>query len=206
MVHGPLLAQLLMLMAMRHGIPLEAFSFRATAPLLHVETAHALPRGRSALGSRAGWAAMHDRRGQQPDSHAMTKAPRRGLCVLAKRARRKTDQQPVPYSHDLDGPQHHAEVCRQRQLTQVIRVEAGAFGKARFVAHRGLPEAGDAGTQRVIGRTRIKGLLAHHHRARPDQRHVPAQHVPELRNSSSDVLRMMRPMRVMRGSWRSFWN
>lgn len=37
-VHGPLLAQLLMLMAMRRG-PLAGFSFRATAPLMHSERA-----------------------------------------------------------------------------------------------------------------------------------------------------------------------
>ncbi|MDJ0821386.1 MAG: MaoC family dehydratase N-terminal domain-containing protein [Paracoccaceae bacterium] len=37
-VHGPLLAQLLMLMAAREG-PLRSFSFRATAPLMHFETA-----------------------------------------------------------------------------------------------------------------------------------------------------------------------
>lgn len=38
-VHGPLLAQLLMLMAKRHLGPLERFAFRATAPLMHFETA-----------------------------------------------------------------------------------------------------------------------------------------------------------------------
>ncbi len=38
-VHGPLLAQLLMLMAEEQLGPLTDFSFRATAPLIHVETA-----------------------------------------------------------------------------------------------------------------------------------------------------------------------
>jgi 3-methylfumaryl-CoA hydratase len=38
-VHGPLLAQLLMLMAEKHLGPLETFQFRATAPLMHFETA-----------------------------------------------------------------------------------------------------------------------------------------------------------------------
>ncbi len=38
-VHGPLLAQLLMLMAARQLGPLTTFSFRATAPLTHTETA-----------------------------------------------------------------------------------------------------------------------------------------------------------------------
>ena len=38
-VHGPLLAQMLMLMAERHLGPLRSFSFRATAPLMHHETA-----------------------------------------------------------------------------------------------------------------------------------------------------------------------
>ena len=37
--HGPLLAQYLMLMATRHLGPLTAFRFRATAPLMHTETA-----------------------------------------------------------------------------------------------------------------------------------------------------------------------
>lgn len=37
--HGPLLAQLLMLMAERQMGPLTRFSFRATAPLMHFETA-----------------------------------------------------------------------------------------------------------------------------------------------------------------------
>ncbi len=37
--HGPLLAQLLMLMAERQMGPLSRFSFRATAPLMHFETA-----------------------------------------------------------------------------------------------------------------------------------------------------------------------
>ena len=38
-VHGPLLAQLLMLMAEKHLGPLKTFQFRATAPLMHFETA-----------------------------------------------------------------------------------------------------------------------------------------------------------------------
>ncbi|MCV6587289.1 MAG: acyl dehydratase, partial [Marinibacterium sp.] len=38
-VHGPLLAQLLMLFAEEVIGPLARFSFRATAPLLHFETA-----------------------------------------------------------------------------------------------------------------------------------------------------------------------
>ncbi len=38
-VHGPLLAQLLMLMAERHLGPLRGFRFRATAPLMHFERA-----------------------------------------------------------------------------------------------------------------------------------------------------------------------
>lgn len=44
-VHGPLLAQLLMLMAVRLGGPLARFSFRATAPLLHHERADFCARG-----------------------------------------------------------------------------------------------------------------------------------------------------------------
>ena len=39
-VHGPLLAQLLMLMAQTELGPLAGFSFRATAPLMHFETAN----------------------------------------------------------------------------------------------------------------------------------------------------------------------
>ncbi len=38
-VHGPLLAQLLMLKAARELGPLTTFAFRATAPLMHIETA-----------------------------------------------------------------------------------------------------------------------------------------------------------------------
>jgi len=38
-VHGPLLAQLLMLMATRHLGPLKTFAFRATAPLMDFESA-----------------------------------------------------------------------------------------------------------------------------------------------------------------------
>lgn len=38
-VHGPLLAQYLMLMAEHHIGPLKSFQFRATAPLMHTETA-----------------------------------------------------------------------------------------------------------------------------------------------------------------------
>jgi 3-methylfumaryl-CoA hydratase len=38
-VHGPLLAQLLMLMATDAFGPLKGFEFRATAPLMHYETA-----------------------------------------------------------------------------------------------------------------------------------------------------------------------
>ena len=38
-VHGPLLAQLLMLKAVKELGPLDAFSFRATAPLMHHEAA-----------------------------------------------------------------------------------------------------------------------------------------------------------------------
>lgn len=38
-VHGPLLAQLLMLMAEKHLGELKNFSFRATSPLMHTETA-----------------------------------------------------------------------------------------------------------------------------------------------------------------------
>ena len=45
-VHGPLLAQLLMLMARDHLGPLETFEFRATAPLLSHETASLCLKGR----------------------------------------------------------------------------------------------------------------------------------------------------------------
>ena len=45
-VHGPLLAQLLMLKAERELGPLTQFSFRATAPLLHTETATLCRAGR----------------------------------------------------------------------------------------------------------------------------------------------------------------
>lgn len=44
-VHGPLLAQLLMLMAEEALGPLAQFSFRATAPLVHTETATLCRRG-----------------------------------------------------------------------------------------------------------------------------------------------------------------
>ena len=44
-VHGPLLAQLLMLMAQEQLGPLAAFSFRATAPLMHFETAELCRKG-----------------------------------------------------------------------------------------------------------------------------------------------------------------
>ena len=44
-VHGPLLAQLLMLMATEDLGPLKGFSFRATAPLMHTETATLCRRG-----------------------------------------------------------------------------------------------------------------------------------------------------------------
>ncbi|MFC6582813.1 FAS1-like dehydratase domain-containing protein [Sulfitobacter aestuariivivens] len=45
-VHGPLLAQLLMLKALRELGPLEAFSFRATSPLMDFERAVLCRRGR----------------------------------------------------------------------------------------------------------------------------------------------------------------
>lgn len=44
-VHGPLLAQLLMLKATRELGPLKTFSFRATAPLTHTETAELCRKG-----------------------------------------------------------------------------------------------------------------------------------------------------------------
>lgn len=44
-VHGPLLAQRLMLMAEEEIGPLAAFSFRATAPLMHFETAELCLKG-----------------------------------------------------------------------------------------------------------------------------------------------------------------
>ena len=43
-VHGPLLAQMLMLMAAKRA-PLEYFSFRATSPLMHFETATLCQKG-----------------------------------------------------------------------------------------------------------------------------------------------------------------
>ena len=46
-VHGPLLAQHLMLMAERALGPLGAFTFRATAPLMHHETATLCRKGRA---------------------------------------------------------------------------------------------------------------------------------------------------------------
>ncbi|MCI2399751.1 MaoC family dehydratase N-terminal domain-containing protein [Aliiroseovarius subalbicans] len=46
-VHGPLLAQLLMLKATRELGPLSGFSFRATAPLVHSEAASLCRDGRS---------------------------------------------------------------------------------------------------------------------------------------------------------------
>jgi 3-methylfumaryl-CoA hydratase len=45
-VHGPLLAQLLMLKAERELGPLKTFQFRATAPLMHFETARMCRKGR----------------------------------------------------------------------------------------------------------------------------------------------------------------
>ncbi|MDF1727415.1 MAG: acyl dehydratase [Sulfitobacter sp.] len=45
-VHGPLLAQLLMLKARRELGPLKGFSFRATSALLHTETAQLCRKGR----------------------------------------------------------------------------------------------------------------------------------------------------------------
>ncbi|KIN62486.1 MaoC like domain protein [Sulfitobacter noctilucicola] len=45
-VHGPLLAQHLMLMAQAQLGPLETFQFRATAPLMHFETATLCSKGR----------------------------------------------------------------------------------------------------------------------------------------------------------------
>lgn len=45
-VHGPLLAQLLMLMAREQLGPLETFTFRATSPLMHFETAMLCRNGR----------------------------------------------------------------------------------------------------------------------------------------------------------------
>lgn len=44
-VHGPLLAQLLMLMADTPTAPLRSFAFRATAPLMHFETATICRKG-----------------------------------------------------------------------------------------------------------------------------------------------------------------
>ncbi|MCX8952381.1 acyl dehydratase [Ruegeria sp. NA] len=44
-VHGPLLAQLLMLFAVDLGGPLKSFSFRATSPLMHFETAQLCRNG-----------------------------------------------------------------------------------------------------------------------------------------------------------------
>jgi len=46
-VHGPLLAQHLMLLAERHLGPLKSFRFRATAPLFHFEQATACLSGRT---------------------------------------------------------------------------------------------------------------------------------------------------------------
>jgi len=46
-VHGPLLAQLLMLMAERVLGPIRKFRFRATAPLMHFETATLCQNGHS---------------------------------------------------------------------------------------------------------------------------------------------------------------
>ncbi len=63
-VHGPLLAQLLMLEAARQG-PLARFEFRATAPLMHGETAELCrrsdqmwvrgPGGRQCMSARVTW-------------------------------------------------------------------------------------------------------------------------------------------------------
>ena len=61
--HGPLLAQLLMLMAARQLGGLRAFSFRATAPLVHGETAQLC------------W---------KPDGSAWVRGPYRRLCMTAK--------------------------------------------------------------------------------------------------------------------------
>lgn len=54
-VHGPLLAQLLMLWAQEHG-PMKEFHFRATAPLMHFET------GRLCRDGDAYWVEGPDRR------------------------------------------------------------------------------------------------------------------------------------------------
>lgn len=47
-VHGPLIAQLLMLFAVEHNGPLTKFSYRATAPLMHTERATLCLQGRNA--------------------------------------------------------------------------------------------------------------------------------------------------------------
>ena len=49
-IHGPLLAQYLMLMAARHLGPLTTFQFRATAPLMHTETAEFCINGNTLWG------------------------------------------------------------------------------------------------------------------------------------------------------------
>ena len=46
-VHGPLIAQLLMLMAEDHAGPLNRFAYRATSPLMHHETATLCRNGRN---------------------------------------------------------------------------------------------------------------------------------------------------------------
>ena len=47
-VHGPLIAQLLMLFAVEHNGPLNKFSYRATSPLMHTERATLCLQGRNA--------------------------------------------------------------------------------------------------------------------------------------------------------------
>jgi 3-methylfumaryl-CoA hydratase len=56
-VHGPLLAQWLMLLAAARG-PLRTFSFKATAPLFHFEEAEVCAAGR-ASGSGGREPALH---------------------------------------------------------------------------------------------------------------------------------------------------
>src|SRR5437899_3073676 len=85
--------------------------------------------------------------------------------------------------HRRDGAKQYLQVFPEGLAFDVNNIQPNLAGKVDFAAAANLPDAGNArpGSESTTIRQRIPGNFAWHRRSRSNQRHVPNEHVVELR-------------------------
>src|SRR5271157_4092436 len=107
------------------------------------------------------------------------------------------EPQPVSRLISTVAPEHHADRLQQdsavqpgRPVTYVVGIEFHAPVVVGIVAARNLPQPGQAGRHLGVQREgwSVLGDLLAYDRAWPYHAHIPAQHVPQLRQLIQAVL------------------